>query len=67
MSDLSFYYSKFEHALRTSDTNLADEFLAIYRNKSPREVFLWLEGLRVASRLPAEVESLLTDFYWQFL
>lgn len=66
MTDKYTYYSLFEAALREQDQRLANEFATIARERTPRQVFLWLENLRLSGQLPKELEQPLTDFWGLF-
>jgi hypothetical protein len=66
MKDPSQYYANFEEALARQDPILAGKFRTLAERNSPREVFLWLEDLRLKGLLPEELEQSLTDFYSLF-
>jgi hypothetical protein len=65
MRGVHYYYSEFQRALDVVSAPLGQEFRAVSETRSPREVFLWLEQRRVDGQLPSDIESLLTEFYWE--
>lgn len=65
MRGIDYYFSGFQLALDVVSPVVGQEFKALSTTKSPREVFLWLEQHRLNGQLPANIESLLTDFYWE--
>ncbi len=66
MKDKSTYYSLFEDILETESLDIATEFSKVKATGSPREVFLWLDKLRLVGKLPKALEQPLTDFYGLF-
>jgi len=65
MKGVSYYYAEFQRALDAVDIRMGEEFKAFSSTHSPKNVFLWLEEHRIRAQLPASMESLLTDFYWE--
>jgi len=65
LKGVPYYYGEFQRELDAFDTSLGCEFRVISASQSPREVFLWLESLRVEGKLPLSMHDLLTDFYWE--
>jgi len=65
MRGVHYYYSEFQRELDAFDASAGQEFRAFSETHSPREVFLWLEKRRTDGRLPATMEGMLTDFYWE--
>ena len=66
MKDQHTYYSLFENVLETEDPKIAALFSNIAKAGSPKNVFLWLEKLRLDGKLPKVLEQPLTDFYGLF-
>jgi len=66
MKDKSTYYSLFKDALEKEGPKISAEFLSVTKTGSPRDVFVWLEKLRLAGKLPKTLERPLTDFYGLF-
>lgn len=65
MRGVDYYYFEFQRALDAFNVVAGKEFNLLSRTGSPQEVFLWLEQRRLNGQLPAGIESLLTDFYWE--
>ena len=65
MRGVDYYYLEFQRALDAFNPAIGQEFNALSKTDTPREVFLWLEQRRLDGKLPSTVESLLTDFYWE--
>lgn len=61
---LQDYVDLFERELRSINADLADEFVLKAKLGPPRLLYLWLEGLRAAGELPAILESVQADFWW---
>ena len=66
MRDPSQYYAKFEDGIAAHDIALSEEFRALAKTHTPRQIFLWLENLKREGRFPDELEQLLVDFYGLF-
>jgi hypothetical protein len=65
MRGIDYYYSEFQRVLDAVSPAVGQEFNTLLMTNSPREVFLWLEQKRLNGQLPNNLESLLTDFYWE--
>lgn len=65
MMGVPYYYSVFQREFDAYDASVGREFKEYSRERSPREVFLWLEKRRLDGCLPPALAALLTDFYWE--
>jgi hypothetical protein len=65
MKGLAYYYAEFQRELAAVDLRLVEEFKDVSSTQSPRDVFRWLEERRTHGQLPASLENVLTDFYWE--
>lgn len=65
MRGVDYYYSEIERELSLFSLDMSREFKIYSEAHSPREVFLWLEQRRVHNQWSANLNGLLTDFYWE--
>ncbi len=56
-------YKEFSSILNRHNNPLLKEFLVLINEKTPQEVFLWLDSKYQKKEIPEDIEPLLTDFY----
>jgi hypothetical protein len=63
MKGAEFYYQKFESLLERWNKSSAKEFRDYANTHTPNYVYLWLEGKRKEDGFPAEIISVMEDFF----
>lgn len=67
MKGVDYYYREFRRILNSENPQFENEFeeLISKHARKPNEVFLWLEERRKNGELPQEIDSYLTNFFWE--
>ena len=67
MKGVDYYYGEFRRILNSESPQLTNEFDELISQPTLRanEVFLWLEEKNRKGLLPQEMDSFLTDFFWE--